>query len=349
MSAKSKIIFSKYVGIFFLVVLVFAGAVKLHSILTEFGVSQWNYRELQRIKGIEKQSDNPDNFSFAVFGDNKNSVKTFDNLIARLNRDNIIFAIDDGDLVYDGEREKFSFFLKQLRAMDKPLLTVLGNHEIKEEGRAPYYDIFGPFYYSFSFGNSYFIILDDANEKTLGGFQLEWLKGELKKARGYRYRFVFMHVPLYDPRHGEYGVGHSLKDLDYAKRLNRLFDDNKLTMLFCSHIHGYYRGFWGKTPYIITGGGGAELAGANRNHYFYHYIKVNVDRSGVNFDVVKLKSPDFELIDRLIHDVWIYIYAFFAIHFVDVLLVISVMYLGLYLIMVKREWIINKLKPEHHE
>ncbi len=349
MGGGSKIVFSKYMGMFFILLLIFAGVIKIHSILTESKISQWNYHTLQRIREIEKNSKTPGKFSFVVFGDNKNSVKTFDSLISRLNKEDVAFAIDDGDLVYDGEREKFRFFLDQLKGLEKPLFTVLGNHGIREEGRAPYYDIFGPFYYSFTFGNSYFIILDDANERSLGGFQLEWLRRELEKAGRYRYRFVFMHVPLYDPRRGKYGVGHSLKDLNYARRLNRILDSGNVTMLFCSHIHGYYRGVWGKTPYIITGGAGAELAGADPQHYFYHYIKVNVDKSGVKFDIVKLKSPDFELIDRLTHDVWIYIYAFFAIHFVDALLFISLLYLGTYLIWVKRGWILKKLRLDRHE
>ena len=103
-----------------------------------------------------------------------------------------------------------------------------------------------------------------------------------------------MHVPLYDPRKGDYKKGHSLGNINFTKQLNKLFDDNNATMLFVSHIHGYYRGIWGKTPYIITGGGGAELAGSDPNHYFYQYIKVDIDNSNVKYEVVKLKSPAAE-------------------------------------------------------
>jgi len=97
---------------------------------------------------------------------------------------------------------------------------------------------------------------------------MEWLKDELRKSQAYRYRFIFMHVPLYDPRKGEHKMGYSLRDLESANRLNRLFDESNITMLFVWHIHGYYRGIWGKTPYIITGGAGSELAGSDPRHYF---------------------------------------------------------------------------------
>jgi len=334
---KTKI-FNKYAVIFFVLVLLFSGGIKIHSVLTEPKISDWNYHQLQK---IDKSKNN---FSFAVFGDNKNSAKTFENLITKLDNDNILFAIDDGDLVYDGENEKFRFFLNQIKDLDKPLLTVFGNHEAKEKGRAAYYNLFGPFYYSFQVGNNYFIILDDSNEKNLDDEQFAWLKNELKISQSYQNRFVFMHVPFYDPRKGNYKEGHSLEDLNFVKKLNNLFDENNVTMLFVSHIHGYYNGTWGKTPYIITGGGGAELAGSDPKHYFYHYIKVNIDNNSVNYDVVKLKSPDFELFDRWLHDAWIYIYAFFAIHFIDTLLILALVYLSIYIIFIKWKWILKRIK-----
>ena len=301
-----------------LVVLIFAVVVKIHHIVTFPKIEDWNYHQIERI------NKNKNNFSFIVFGDNKNSITTFQNLIKDINKEDALFAIDDGDLVYDGEMEKFRFFIKQIQTINKPFLTVIGNHEIKEGGRANYYDLFGRFYYSFAIGKSYFIVLDDANERNLDPWQLEWLKKELKRSQKYKYRFVFMHVPLFDPRPG---LNHSLLDKNFARYLNNLFDQYKVTMIFASHIHAYFRGFWQNTPYIITGGAGAELAGTDPKHYFYHYIKVKVMDNGINYQVVKLESPPLELIDRLIHDAWIFIYAFFAIHFWDIII------LGLFLIL----------------
>ena len=334
-----KKIFNKYLVISLSIFFIFLVAIKLHAVLTFPQLSDWNYHQLQKI------NHRSPNFSFAVFGDNKNSVKTFNNLIVKLNQENISFAIDDGDLVYDGEKEKFKFFINQIKKINQPLLTVFGNHEAREEGRAIYYEVFGNFYYSFHVAGAYFIILDDSNEKNLDLSQLAWLKKELKDSQDYQQRFVFMHVPLYDPRKSlDNQPGHSLSDLNFAKKLNQLFDDNQVTMLFASHIHGYYHGRWGKTPYIITGGAGAELAGSDPAHYFYHYIKVSLNQGKVSYQVIKLPSPEFELIDRLTHDAWIYIYAFFVIHFIDILLFIIVIYLAIYLIFIKKEWLILNLK-----
>ena len=328
-----KEIFNKLTVIAVLVLMVVIISIKIHSIVSFPEINDWNYYRLQE---IDKKKDE---FSFAVFGDNKNSITTFKSLISELNKEDIIFAIDLGDLVYDGEKEKFRFFIKQIKSLNKPLLTAIGNHELKEGGRANYYEIFGKFYYSFSVGKSYFIILDNANENYLNPWQMCWLKEELQKSQKYKYRFVFMHVPLYDPRKDKYKVEHGFKNLSLAKKLNGLFDKYNITMLFASHIHGYYKGIWGKTPYIITGGAGAELTGSDPEHYFYHYVKVNVSDNGLKYKVIKLKNPGFELMDRWIHDAWIYIYAFFAIHFLDLMIVLTLIYLGFYIIFVKK-WLI---------
>lgn len=325
-----KKIFNKFLVSTTIILLLFVSAIKIHSILTFPEISDWNFYQLQKIDKTNYE------FSFIVFGDNKNSVKTFENLIEKVNKEKASFAIDIGDLVYDGEKEKFRFFINQIKKINKPLLTVIGNHELKENGRANYYELFGKFYYSFSVGNSYFIILDDANEKNLDLWQIDWLKNELQKSQKYKYRFIFMHVPLYDPRKAKFKVGHSLKDISNAKKLNELFDRSNITMLFSSHIHGYYRGIWTSTPYIITGGAGSELSGSDPEHYFYHYIKVKISDNGIRYEIVKLKSPDFELIDRWIHDIWIYIYAFFAIHYLDIPIIFALGYLALFLFFIKK-------------
>jgi hypothetical protein len=325
-----KKIFNKFLLSAILILIILASVIKIHSVLSFPEISDWNYHQLQRIDLSKKE------FSFAVFGDNRNSVKTFGNLIEKVNQEDVIFAIDVGDLVYDGEKGKYRFFINQINKLNKPLLTVIGNHELKREGRANYYELFGKFYYSFVVGDSYFIILDDANARNLDPWQMDWLKDELQKSQNYKYRFVFMHVPLYDPRKGQFKVGHSLKDSAFANELNNLFDENDINMLFVAHIHGYYKGIWGKTPYIITGGAGARLSGSDPQHDFFHYIKVNVSDSGVEYVVVKLPSPDFEWIDRLAHDAGIYVYAFFALHFWDLIIILSLICLGFYFVFYKK-------------
>jgi hypothetical protein len=150
--------------------------------------------------------------------------------------------------------------------------------------------VFGNPYYSFSEKNSYFIVLDDANS-DVNNTQMNWLKNELRWSQNCKYRFIFMHIPLYDPRYNSTGKGLSLGNSTTEKTINNLFDEYNVTILFTSHIHGYFHGVWGKTAFITTGGAGSPLSkppnGVNSTeNYFYHYILVNVTDHGVDYELV---------------------------------------------------------------
>ncbi len=273
---------------------------------------------------------NPEDFSFAVFGDNKNSHFVFEKLLTKIENDRqISFAIDIGDLVYDGEKEKYRYFLKQIRRnFHKPFLVAMGNHELKGDGRGLYYEIFGPFFYSFKIGRTCFIVLDDANG-SLGLWQREWLENELKNARDCVHRLVFMHIPLYDPRGG---IHHHCLSKKTAEELLGLFKKYRVTYIFTSHIHSYFSGKWGGIPYIITGGAGAELWGTDPRHSFFHYLKLSVKGEKLNIKVVRLHSPDYEWIDRLTYAAWLYTYAFLRIHGLELALLLIVIGFGILIV-----------------
>ncbi len=336
---KTKI-FNEYVMAIVLVFLLTAISVNIYDMISFPVIKNWNYNQIQEINKTQS------NFSFVVFGDNKNSVTTFNSLIKKVNKENVLFSIDDGDLAFDGEKEALHFFIKQIKNFNKPLLTVIGNHELIGNGRGNYYDMFGRFYYSFALNNSYFLILDDSNEKCIDSWQMNWLKNELQKSQDYRYRFVFMHVPLYDPRESNHTTYYGLENRSCARNLNNLFHRYNVTMVFASHVHGYFRGNWSNTPYIVTGGAGAELMGSDPKHYFYHYIKVSVSNKKVEYKVVRLKSPEFDILDRIGHTLVIYIYSFLIINFWDIVLVTAIAYLLIYHVIIKKEWLIWNYKKK---
>jgi 3',5'-cyclic AMP phosphodiesterase CpdA len=264
-----------------------------------FGVFAFatSYNNLM-IKKIEAQNNNDNKFSFAVMGDNRDGDYIFTKIIKSINKDNSIkFVINNGDLVPDGYKKEFKNYLAKIKTSNKPFLSIIGNHEIPwYDGKTNYEKVFGKTYFSFVFKNSYFIILDDSNEKGLDKVQKTWLKNELKKSQTYQNRFVFFHVPLYDPRKGEYKKGHSLKSKKNAKELNDIFDKYNVTMIFASHIHSYFRGVWHKTPFIITGGAGAPL----KKHGFYHYIKVEVNAKNVKYKIIKIKAKPLGFINKIL-------------------------------------------------
>ncbi len=273
-----------------------------------------------------------DTFTFAVMGDNKNSISTFKKIIDSINtRKAIQFTMNTGDMVFDGNPIKYDFFLKQLKLFKNPMLPVPGNHDVADGGTERYINIFGPLYYSFTHGSSYFIVLNDSNEEDIDLWQLRWFKNELEKSKNYKHTFVFMHVPVYDPRKSiEDQPGHSLKDLDSARKVLDLMKQYPIDMVFAGHIHGYFKGNWEGVPYTITGGGGAEMLYADPAHYFYHYIKVVVTDSKVSYIIKKMDSPDFNVTDRIGAFLWIYFYSFVVINY-WVLLLLTALGILLYL------------------
>lgn len=309
-------------GLFFLCLLLLAG-VEIWFRFEAPPAHNWIAENLRKIR-----IQDPADFAFAVFGDNKNSHSIFPVLLRKVDQDrDIKFALDIGDLVFNGDIEKYRYFFNQLKENIKlPFLTAIGNHELlMGSGRGLYYDLLGPFYYSFQIGGAYFIVLDDANETGLDEWQRAWLEGELKNARAYTHKFVFMHVPLFDPSGGRYDDG-CLPEKE-ARSLLELFKAYNVSYIFASHIHAYYTGQWQGIPYTITGGAGAELIGKDPKHDFFHYLKVSVKGNTVDVTVQHLPSPDYEWLDRLGSTAWLYLYAFFRFNGIQVALFLLMAYL----------------------
>jgi hypothetical protein len=96
-----------------------ATTVVIFILLTIIGLSNYlpvgpgNYNQKQIDKIHSYPSSN--RFSFAVMGDNKNSFKIFSKILKNIDNDHYIFAIDVGDLVFDGEKEKYRIFYNMIK------------------------------------------------------------------------------------------------------------------------------------------------------------------------------------------------------------------------------------------
>jgi 3',5'-cyclic AMP phosphodiesterase CpdA len=247
-------------------------------------ITDKNRGELSRIKIID-----PGNFTFAVFGDNKGNSSFFEPLLKEIDQDKeIAFAIDVGDLVSNGKRGHYRRFLNQVQeSLAIPFLTAIGNHDLNHGSSTNYRKVFGPTYYAFQVGEAYFIVLDATTESGFEKAERQWLEEELQKAQSLKARFVFMHVPPFDPR-GD-GFHKCLKD---GEDLLGLFRRYKVTHLFASHIHGYFSGVWGDVPYTITGGAGGRLQGSDPEHFFHHYVRVHVHNAKTDTIVKRVDERD---------------------------------------------------------
>ncbi len=246
----------------------------------------WNPTNLAR---IEASPQGP--LTFAVMGDNMGTPAIFHRLLGEVQADpDIAFAIHVGDMVKEGRLEDYHSFFQEVREnLQKPLLAVLGNHELVDpDGHKLYQDIFGPDYYTFQIKDHSFIMMDVAENTGPDEAQLRWLEQELQKAQSCLTRLVFFHIPLTDPRGASF---HHCLIEEAGKRLAVLFKKYKVTHIFAGHVHSYYNGDWSGVPYTISGGAGGPLYGTDPEHFFYHYLKVSLLGDKVQIQVQRLASP----------------------------------------------------------
>jgi hypothetical protein len=268
-----------------LCILAFVGITVWHS-SAPVPIRNRNQTEASRITVAD-----PNNFTFAVMGDNKGNRSVFAPLLRDIAQDKeIAFAIDDGDLVDGGTMSHYRRFLSQVREnLAIPFLTAIGNHDLNHGSAHNYQKIFGPTYYSFQVGQGYFIVLDAITEAGFDKTERQWLEKELQQGQAAKARFIFMHVPIFDPRGGTYHK--SLPDKDQQDLLD-LFRRYKVTHLFASHLHGYFSGVHAGVPYTTTGGAGGRLQGNGPEHFFYHYLKVNVKNGKADVTVKHIAAAN---------------------------------------------------------
>jgi 3',5'-cyclic AMP phosphodiesterase CpdA len=293
------------------------------------GPGNWNAKQIKRIqKSTPSQS-----FNFAVLGDNKDGYSTFNRILKNIDDNRYLFAFDNGDLVSDGEKTKYRVFFNTIKNEKTPFLVSLGNHDIQEGGRANYRKIFGKDYYSFSYGNSLFIALDNSNRYRFSKTQLNWAEKELQ--RNFTHKFVFLHVPPFNPRPS---IDHAMKDRANAKLFMALVKKYKPEIVFSSHIHGYYSLKRDGVRYIITGGSGAELLTEDPANSFYNFVKVSITKNEIKTEVIRFPSPGESYFARIASAVWIYVSAFGVNHAMSLLIILGFILLAVDFYLEKREY-----------
>ncbi len=220
-------------------------------------------------------------FQIALMGDNRDGPQIFKKILRKSNEHNPLFLINCGDLVSNGKAEEYQDFLQYLQESDYPAFFALGNHDIPLFGRKIYNHLFGPSYFSFRYADCCFIFLDNSLGYIDEG-QYLWLTALLEANKNVR-KFISLHVPPIDPD----PTRNYHMDLPFnTRRLLDLIDKYEVEAVFAAHLHGYAETKAGKTKYIITGGAGAPLRGANS---FFHYVLITVTPTGIKHQVIKVQ------------------------------------------------------------
>lgn len=172
-------------------------------------------------KNLERLAKNPlaagDTLRFVFTGDSQRFYDQAESLVESVNKQpGLSFLVVAGDISDFGLAREMRWVDQRLSKLRIPYVTVIGNHDHVGNGRAAYQHIFGPLNYTFSYGDTKFVMVDtNSREYNFNGKipDIGWVQGQLQDLQGARRQVVVSHVPPQD-----FDFDQNLKDV-YARTL----------------------------------------------------------------------------------------------------------------------------------
>lgn len=260
--------------------------------LRPFGSSE-SYENLFTRVGTSEIGDN--GFSFVVLGDTRSFYQRALNVLSQAAKESPAFMLSNGDIVRRGLVEEYlSHHLKLVEEIAPiPFIPIPGNHEAgPNKDFAAFKSIYGDVQFSFDYGNSRFIGINNGDFNKLGDDDLAFIESELAKP-DVDHRFVIFHVPpefLESAVESEGSRGFSWN----ADAFHRLMVKYKVDHVFAGHVHGFATEKIDGVQYTITGGGGANLTDAlGEEGRVYNYVLITVAPEGVRNEVLKFVGGEW--------------------------------------------------------
>lgn len=143
-----------------------------------------------------------DTIKIAFMGDTQRFYDETEEFVNNVNqRDDISFILHGGDISDFGLIKEFQWVNEIMSKSKFPYLTVVGNHDLLANGKRVYEDMYGPYDYTFTYGNYLFIVLNtNSREYEFNGRipDLEYLRSMLAENVENRKVLVLSHVPPFD-------------------------------------------------------------------------------------------------------------------------------------------------------
>ncbi len=194
------------------------------------------------------QQDEPDSFKAILFGDtqprNLKEVEyithdVIEQVIAN-EAHGAAFGVTLGDIVFD-DLSVMEPLNQAIALIGIPWYNVLGNHDINYDAAndrlsdETFERIYGPSYYSFDYGPTHFLVLDDVTwvaatdgqraryHGGLGARQMEFIRNDLELIDPNQLVVLMMHIPL--------------TDVEDRQDLYRLIEKRPATVSLSAHTH----------------------------------------------------------------------------------------------------------------
>lgn len=130
-------------------------------------------------------------FTVALTADPQVVIGHMDDVRKSVNRTNAEFSLIMGDLTDRGLMREWNWLTSVISRFDKPVLTVVGNHDGIGRGQDIYSELFGNYNYSFIYRDIKFVAWNN-NVYEWGAPDLDWLE---KQIESHDRVVVFSHQP----------------------------------------------------------------------------------------------------------------------------------------------------------
>jgi len=225
---------------------------------------------IQHLADIEEMGSNDSGeFKFAVLNDSHYNYNDLGDAVSIINsRTDIDFVIINGDFADHGYLKEYEMFYDIVKKLNKPYLTVIGNHDYLTNGGKIYRKMFGEPNKRFIYNNNLIVLFDNVFWESDIDVDFNWLEESLKNSGQYLNRFVICHIPPFD------GQFTAETELLY----NSLMKNYNVDYSIHGHVHSY------------------SLADYYNNGVMYLTVESIMDKE---FAVVSVNKEDSVAIERI--------------------------------------------------
>ncbi len=243
----------------------------INLVACEFALSPWETdahcpgvsveENLRLLKKMEQQQGVKDHFKVAIVSDVSQWPEALQDTVEIINdRDDIDFMLLLGDLTETGVKQEYEWTCKALSHLEKPVISVIGNHDALSFGKEIWLDVFGPYEYSLSYQYTKFIAYNDNKYEFEDVPDRNWLAEQAVLTVG-------------EVRNHTIGISH-IAPWDNELSLSKYLKDNGFDHTLHGHAHRF--DYW-------------QLADVQLPHY------INADNKKIKYGVMTVYTDSISM------------------------------------------------------
>ena len=187
-----------------------------------------------QIKELQKNDDGSSKVTFASISDIHYHYTSLSKIVDHINSDpEIEFVVAVGDITDQGLQKEFELFYNIMDDLNKPYITIIGNHDYQSNGEHVYHEMYGLMNFDFTYKNAHFIGFDDTfweNDNSIPDF--DWLDKTTSAYESNNYQVVIAHLPPFSDQFTP----------ETEEIYTNIINKNKVNLSLHGHTHGFYYG-----------------------------------------------------------------------------------------------------------